>query len=639
MLFYLLTLWAYTRYVETGAASRSQKSEVPSDVSDLRPLTSGFYRLALLFFVLALMSKPMAVTLPFVLLLLDYWPMQRVLGFRFQVSGVGADSSDRIARTSPAALVAEKLPFFALTLATCVITMVGRSKAQLIAPENVIPWGLRLANVPVSYAQYVWKLFWPVDLCVLYPMPSHWKAWQVGGALALLLLITLIALFKARSAPYLIVGWSFFLGTLVPTLGLVQVGNASIADRFTYLPCVGLFVAVLWLMTDVSRHWRSRGVVLGALAILGLLACGALTWLQVQTWRNSGTLWRQCLKVYPENAIAHYNLGHFLQHSGKATEAITEYREVLRVKPNHLDAHLNLGVVYVALGQIPEATNWFAKALQIKPDYANAHLNMGLELYKLKDFRGATNHMEQVLRVNPNSISAHGICALALLELSDVVGAMNHATAAAQLAPNDYGVFTVLGRAYSASGQSEEAMANFAEALRLNPNYAEARRHLGVEWLKRGELEMALTELRQAVRLDPDSAEAHQELGMALAGSRATGEAIAEYREALKRDPNLLAALNNLAWILATHPDDQLRDGKAAVKSAERACVLTADQQPMFIGTLAAAYAEAGQFDKAVATAQKASEVALALGQTNLSELNQKLLRQYRERQPYRDGN
>ena len=644
-LFFLLSLWYYAGYVGEAKVA-SSKFRVD-------------YAVSLMFFALALMSKPMAVTLPFVLVLLDYWPLRRfsILGF----AAAGSNPADEDGRVTPCApglgafadgvhgetrptltlrqVIWEKLPFFGLTLAACAITMIGREKGTDILTGEKFSWGLRLASVPVSYVSYLGKLIWPTDLSVLYLMPAHWEVWQVVGSLALLLAISVVVLRFARSAPYLLVGWLIYLGTLVPTIGLVQVGFHSIADRFTYLPFIGLFVALIWAVVDVSRKWPGRQAVLGALAGLVLLACAVLTWFQVQSWRDSGTLWRQCLAVNPDNAIARYNLGHFLQESGQPDEAMTQYREALRLKPNHLDANMNLGVLYVAAGQVAEATNWFARALQIKPDYDKAHLNMGLELFKLKDYRGATNHMMQVLRVNADNASAQGVCALALLELGDAPAALNHATAAARLVPNDFVVLTALGRAHGALGQSDAAVASFAEALRLNPADPEAHRYLGVEMMKRGDFAAAVARLREAVQLAPASAGARFELAVALAGTGATADAIAAYRESLKLDPDLPGALNNLAWILATHRDDKLRNGAEAVSLAGRACELTSHQQPVFIGTLAAAYAEAGQFAQAEAAAQQACAVALSTGQTNVWAVNQKLLRQYQDRKPYREAN
>jgi len=618
--FGLLSLWAYARY--TGESKvRSLKSKV-------------FYRLALVLFAFGLMTKPMVVTLPFVLLLLDYWPLRRVSSFKLQVS---SSSILNPQRSGLSRLILEKLPFFGLALVSCAITFIGVKTAHNILSTEVVPWGFRLANVPVSYVRYLGKMVWPVDLAVFYPMPSHWEAWQVVGAVLLLLLISLLVVVWARSAPYLIFGWLMFLGTLVPTLGLVPVGYQSIADRYTYFPSIGLFVAVVWAVADFSVRWRFRTAFLAGATALALLVCGSVTWFQVRHWRNSITLWTHCLAATRGNATAHYQLGHALQHSGQANEAMKQYREALRIKPDHLDANLNLGVALVETNQLQEATNYFGKALRIEPDYAKAHINMGNALYKLKDFSGATNHYAQALQTNPDNGNTHHVYALALLDLGDFTGAITHASEAMRLDPKDFWAFTFKGRALSALGKSDEALDSYFAALNLNYGCADAHYHLGLEWMKRGRLDEAVSSFGEVLRINPASAGAHFQLAVTLTKRRKTKEALAHYREALRLAPDSPATLNNLAWILATHPDADVRHGAEAVQLAERACERTGYQQTIFIGTLAAAYAEGGQFEKAVETAQRACDLASSLGQTNLFERNQELLRQFKNGKPWRE--
>jgi tetratricopeptide (TPR) repeat protein len=293
------------------------------------------------------------------------------------------------------------------------------------------------------------------------------------------------------------------------------------------------------------------------------------------------------------------------------------YGEVLRLRSEHLDAdrnpgvewatidaNLNMGVAFVMLGRLEEATNYFARALRLKPDYAKAHESLGMALVELGDFAGAETHCREAVRLDPNRVRP----------------------------------YYALARALSGQGKSDEALGFYAEALRRSPREPKIHFYLGSEWLKRGSFDQAIASLEEAVRLTPAWAEARALLERATK-DRATSEAIASYREALRLNPDSPESLNDLAWILATHSEAQFRDGAEAVHFAQRACERTAWKQTMLVGTLAAAYAEAGQFDKAVATAQKACELAGSLGQTNLLERNQQLLRLYQNRQPCREAN
>jgi len=617
--FFMLTLWTYTRYAQGvtsdqpspcfGSAGkwRVTRTTANANAPDSSPVTrhpSLFYWLALVFFALGLMSKPMLVTLPFVLLLLDYWPLRRMS--RDEGRGTSAAVVPALGSrlsTLDSALLFEKLPFFGLAAVSCAVTYLGMQGGQHLRSAEQTPWGLRLANVPVSYARYLGKLVWPVDLAALYPMPAHWGFWPVGGSVVLLLLMTLFVAGRARSAPWLLTGWLMFLGTLVPVIGIVPNGFQSIADRYTYIPSIGLFVAGVWAVAEFSARWKFRAFLLPGAAGLALLVCGSLTWLQAGYWRNSLTLWTHCVAVTRDNILARVSLGNALQQAGQINEAMEQYREVLRLDPNQEHANLDLGVALAMTGQLQEAANCFARALRNRPDWSGTHLNLGRALFELGDFSGALTHYAEAVRLDSNAVVA----------------------------------FTSLAGDLSARGKSDEAVRYYLEALRFNPADAEAHYHLGLEWLQRGRMDEAMASLREAVRLEPDLADAHFQLATTLVNRRAISEAISQYHETLRLNPESLLALNNLAWILATHPEAQFRNGPEAVQLAERACELTSYQQTVFVGTLAAACAEAGRFDDAVATAQKACALASAAGEQDLLEKNQKLLVLYQAHQPYRE--
>jgi Flp pilus assembly protein TadD len=542
-LFFLLTLWAYTRHVEhtrgRGVTSRNKERGPESEEPKVNrgPLSSaklfnspGFwYWVTLGMFALGLMSKPMVLTLPFVLFLLDYWPLAR-----FQLTTESLKSKAIIP------LVAEKTPFFVLTAFSCAISYWGVKAGGSIVSAQQVSWGLRLANVPVSYARYLGKMIWPTDLVALYPMPSHWAGWQVGGAVAVLALISLFVAYRARSAPYLIVGWLFFLGILVPIIGIVQAGFQSIADRYTYIPSIGIFIAVVWAaaewgsarsrpagelpgstfdvyspspaqaqataalpapehgrdafhrvpfssgeVTDAVEHVPtkpSRVTLLTGAAVVVLLLCGYVTWVQTGYWRNSFTLWSHCLAVCPDNVVARYNLGYVLQHSGKTSEAIEQYQAALRLKPDHPDANLNLGIALIGSRRAQEATNYLAAAVRIKPDYARARGALGLALYELGDYTGAVTHCAEAIRLDPDT----------------------------------FGPYVDMGRALSAQGKSDEALRYYAEGLRLSPGLALTHYYLGLEWMKRSAFEQAEASFGEAVRLAPGWAEARAQQQHAL---------------------------------------------------------------------------------------------------------------------------
>jgi Tfp pilus assembly protein PilF len=509
--FFLLTLWAYCLYAECGNKNPAPRSpDHGSRITDHASHRSSprfWYWTAVVMFACGLMCKPMLVTLPFVLLLLDYWPLGRMENGECRMQNQASRFTFHVSRPTSLALLVEKLPFFALAIASCAITYLGVKAAGNIISAEKVPWGLRLANVPVSYVRYIGKMIWPRDLIPFYPMPSHWAAWQVGGAVLVLVLISLFVALRARSAPYLIVGWLLFLGILFPTIGIVQAGFQSIADRYNYIPSIGIFIAVVWAVAEWNsgagvspvqtsvlpaasgpRAGRALGrraarpTLLAGVAAVVLLLCGYLTWVQTGYWRNSLALWTHCLAVCPDNLIAHYNLGYVLQHSNRTSEAMEQYRAVLRLKPDHLDANLNLGIALIGSRRVQEATNHLGAALRVKPDYAQAQGAMGLALLELGDYTGAVTHCGEAIRLDPDA----------------------------------FGPYVDMGQALSAQGESDDALRFYAEGLRLSPALAQTHYYLGLEWMKRGMFDQAAASFGEAVRLAPAWAEARAQHERAL---------------------------------------------------------------------------------------------------------------------------
>jgi tetratricopeptide (TPR) repeat protein len=621
--FFLLCIWFYVSFVKAAETRPGQ--------------TRRHFRLALLFFALALMSKAMVVTLPFVLLLLDYWPLGRAPAPASRVPGGEGNAAKLSTRGASLAtlwnLICEKRLFFGLSFASCLITYLGMKAHQNVFSSGQVTWSFRLANTAVSYARYLAKLIWPSGLCAYYPSPGHWPFWQVAGAVLVLVLISVVAIGRMRSAPYLIWGWLLFLGTLLPVIGIVAMSHQSIADRYTYIPSIGVFVAGVWAVADLSRRWNWRPALGWATVAVVLALYGWVAWGQTGYWRNGITIWTRCLAVTPPNAVAHFGLGVALMDSGRMDEATAQYRQVLSLQPDHPEANMNLGVLCLHRGRFEEATNYFARTLQVLPQYGKAHRNMGNALHELKCFTEASNHYAQALLIDPNDPLTHRHYARTLVALGDFTGALAHSQQAIRFNTNDSLAYIMEGEALTGLGRSDEALNCYVTALTFDSANAQAHYDLGLEWLKRNNFDQALEEFNEVLRLDQDLDGARSEVALARQGKARA--AVGQCRRALRLNPDAPAALNNLAWILATCPEADLRNGPEAVPLAERACQATAFQQPTLIGTLAAAYAEAGRFDEAVQTAQKASDVALSLGQTNLSNRNQELRQQYQRRQAY----
>jgi tetratricopeptide (TPR) repeat protein len=525
-LFWLLTMWAYLRYAEKSVGSNqlsvtSDQSSVISNQSNASRITdhatpitdhrspitdhrspitdhrSLFYLLALCFFALGLMCKPALVTLPFVLLLLDYWPLRRL-----QLSTLNLQLST-IWR-----LVWEKVPLLALAAVSSYMTVAAHRELHSLSSSAAgMDW--RMANAVVSYARYLGKAFWPEHLAVFYPYPSAWPEETVDASGLLLLALSGLVVWRARVAPGLVTGWLWFLGVLVPMIGIIQAGEQAMADRFAYLPLIGLFVMVVWGAADLAgrRPWAVSALKWAAALALG--ACALATSRQLPHWQNTVTLFEHALAVTPDNASAHLVLGIGLHSQGSNERAMAEYRT----------------------------------AATLNPSANSVYYNMGLLLQAQHKWQEAADQYEYFIRLNSES------------------------------PPNSYRLLYC----------------------------------------------------------------AHFNLMDVLLHLDRSHEAVAHLREAVRIYPDEVVALNNLAWVLASSNDPEIRNGPEAVRLAEHACKLTQYQVTLFVGTLAAAYAEAGQFVEAVVTAQKACALASKAKDQALLKKNQELLELYRARKPYHE--
>ena len=459
--FFMLTLLAYLYYV--------------------RLPRTGRYLMVVFVFACGLMSKPMLVTLPFVLLLLDYWPLDRIRG---QVSK----------------RVLEKIPLIALSAVSSIATLVAQKGAVGYTEE--LPVLERFNNAVLSYVLYIWQMLWPVNLAVFYPHPENrLPLWQISSSFLLLICVTAVAIALRKKRPYLITGWLWYLGTLVPVIGLVQVGWQGRADRYTYLPQIGLYIAVTWALTDLTISWRHRRTILSAAALLtiGLLSWGA--WVQTSYWRDSETLFKHALAVTTNNDVAENNLG----------------------------------IVFLQKGQLDEAISLLKSAVDLRPDNSPAHENL-------------------------------------------------------------------------------------AKAL-----------------LQKGQVADALVHYRKLLELQPDNMEVHNIVGTVLVQQGQIREGVEEWQKVLEIQPDNGNALNNLGWVLATAPEDSLRDGSRAVQLAQQAVRISGGRIPIVFRTLAAAYAENQQFPQAIETAQQGLELANKQGNFALAAELQGSIALYQENRPLRD--
>jgi len=471
--FGLLSLIAYVRYAEAPSVRR--------------------YAWTAITLALGLLAKPMLVTWPFVMLLLDYWPLGRFQ--RSEVKGQptrrslggGGWSVVRLpagALAKAGGLVVEKLPLFALVAASAIITFVAQSHGGAVRTFTDAPVALRLSNALVSYAKYVLRAFWPNDLAVFYPFPGTGiPAWQIIGAALLLIGIIAFCLFQRKVRPYLIVGWLWFLGTLVPVIGLVQVGGQTMADRYFYIPSIGLFIALVFGLADIAERRRVAPWVSAAIADVVLLVLATLTNAQIHRWSDSFTLFEHALAVTPPNAAVERSLGYALHRSGRLDEAAAHFEKALQLTPDDHMSLLYMGVCRFYQGRVPEAMEYAQAAIRLQPDAAKAHDLLGMSLAMQNRNEAALDEMRRAVK----------------------------------LAPDDAEIRNDLGAALVRLGRIPEAIDQFHEALRLNPNHAPAHANMGAVLLASGKAQESIPEFEAALRLDPKSKAAADGLRQAQA--------------------------------------------------------------------------------------------------------------------------
>ena len=543
----LLTVWAYVSYAESPSVRK--------------------YIVVAVLFALGLMAKPMLVTLPIVLLMLDYWPLRR-LSFEHRKGGA-----------TLAQLAMEKAPLLGLSAASSVITFFAQRSIGAVVQLVKFPLELRIENAVVSYGAYLWKMVWPSGLAAYYPYPAKGiPAVLVFASAAVLILISLAVWRNAKPRPYLAVGWLWYLITLIPVIGIVQVGEQSMADRYTYIPLMGISVAVTWLVVEKVRRPFLLSPILGV-AVLAVL--GVCTWKQVQYWKSDYVLFERAAVATRDNKLAENNFGVQLEAQGKLDEAILHYRKALRIDPRYSDARLDLGNALLSQGKTREAVreysrvlkdepgnqkasiglaaalakqgrgdvaaSGFSKVLETDPNNADAHYNLGLMLAREGKLDEAIQHFTKAVEINPNYAKAHNNLGAALGQQGRFDEAIPHYMDALKIDPRSPEAHCNLGVALANKGQMDEAQQHLVEAVALKPNYAEAHNVLGAVLASKGNVSEAMQHFAMAVKLNPAIAEAHYNLGFGLAGQSKSEEAMKEYREAIRLKPDYGVAHTNLA--------------------------------------------------------------------------------------------
>lgn len=458
-LFWMLTMLSYISY-----------SKQPS-----------FYRYitTISLFVLGLMAKPVLVTLPFVFLLLDYWPLQR-LRFGQNKTIKSGVSVSVFQKSSVFRLILEKIPFLVFSAGSIYISSLAFQHNQLIISTESVPMKLRMANALVSYMGYIKKMIQPDNLAIFYPYPDTLPLWQVVGAGLILIGISIFVLWMLKSKPYLAIGWFWYIGTLVPVIGFAQAGLwPAMADRYAYVPLIGLFILISWGAKDIALTLRYQKILPAVIAGI-LLIFSITTWQQVRYWSSSVALFEHALDVTGvKNYIAHYKLGDALAEESRNAEAISHYYKALRTKSKYWPGiYLNLGVALISVDKINESMDSFSKALQIKPDFAEAHNNMGVAMEKQGNFSEAARHYREALRIKYDYAEAHNNLGVVLAKQGNFSEAIKHYLKALQTSSKYESAHNNLGNALAHQENYQDAIYHYKEALRINPNYIKASYNL-----------------------------------------------------------------------------------------------------------------------------------------------------------------
>jgi tetratricopeptide (TPR) repeat protein len=606
--FGLLTLWAYARYVEAPGWQR--------------------YVLLIAAFLACLLSKPMLFTLPLVLLLLDYWPLRR------------SKSSGRSLRSRLGLLVLEKVPLFLMAAAVAILTVVMRRNFGADVSLGVVSLSARLANAFAAYGWYLAHTIVPRDLCAFYPHPQDdWSASAVGAGVAVLIILTGLSAWQARRRPWLFVGWLWFVLTLLPVIGLMQGGMQAWADRFCYWPHIGLFVAAVWALAELTERLHLPARLSGAVAALALGGLAAATWIQVGYWRDTPTLWERVLAVTADHRVAHPNLGVYYLEKGQYDLAEAHLTEGLRFHPDGVDIHNALGMALLMLGREAEAAEHFRRALELVPSMSDAWCHLGLAWTRQGRSSEAIGCYRMALESDPGAADILAMLGQALWADGQRAEAIATLQAALDADPRQAHAWYGLGVAYLAQGRTDEAIEALTRALRFKPELVAAYSELAVALGRAGRWTDAVMSQATALRMQEDweqhlakmggrvstpggipprvSYECRLAYALACCGDRLG--AAETYGVATGHAPRWPEQFAARAWTLATDSEAGRRDPQTAYELASQAVDGAGDPSASLLDALAVAEAARGNFAEATATARRALDKAMAAGDSTLA--------------------
>ena len=536
------------------------------------------YSLVISFFILGLLSKPMLVTLPFVLLLLDYWPLRR---FHFQKEAEGSRQNFfNIKHIN----IIEKIPLFVIAAASSIMTFFAQKAGAVMVSLAFIPIETRVANAITSYVSYIVRLFVPLNLSCIYPHPLVISWEKLLLSVTLLMIISAFAIKNIKKAPYFIVGWLWFLGTLVPVIGLVQVGMQSMADRYMYIPSIGLLLIISWGASEIIQKKKAAKKVSETVAIIGIILMVIISWKQIAYWENSEKLFKRALQVTDNNYIAHHKLGAYFSTQGREENAIKNYLKSIQIDPGFHDSYFNLGLLYYHQGEMEKAVSNLLKAAAIKPDYADTYSILGAAFFQKKDYEKAEENYLKEVKIAPDRIDANFNVGAVYLCLDKIDEAIAFFKKTIDLRPDFVNGYHYLGLSFDKKGQGEKALEyyqialgikpdsmkirflvakkmmeqkKFAKAadqyssiLRLNPNNANAMHKKGVALSKLGDIDNAIKYYSKAIKLEPKFAEAYFDLGSALYIKGDVNGAISCFEQTLRIRPGFSKAKKRLEYVL-----------------------------------------------------------------------------------------
>ncbi len=584
-LFWILTMAAYVRYAERPSVRR--------------------YVPVLLALGLGLMAKPMLVTLPFVLLLLDYWPLQRLQWYRRgQVEDLQEGESGRATyqRASARCLIIEKIPLLVLAVASSTIT----SRVQRIsgAAPGTEDWSVisRISNALVSYIAYIGKMIYPSNLAILYPL-KRLPLWQPICALVILVLLSAGVIYWGRRRRYLAVGWLWYLGTLVPVIGFVQVGTQAMADRYTYLPLVGIFIMIAWGVGELTAKWRYKRVGLGVTAGVVLATLVICTRVQVRHWQNNLSLFGRALEVTENNYVMHSNYGGALFEEGRFDEALAHFNEALRISPKYADARRNAGIVLLRQGKVDEAIAAFAEVLSYRGDWPITHNYLGLAQAQKGEFDLAVKNYNAALQLKPDYVEAIKNLGIVLKEQGKTDEAVNKWKTGLEIEPDNPDIHYNMGLVMSEQYKYDAAVDHFKITLAARPHWAEAHHNIGAVYYLQGKLDLAVQHCFEAIRLNPDYYDAHQNIGLIMAKQGKLDEAIRHLNKALEAEQPRPEVYYNLGGVY-------YRQGK--LRLAAEQCAEALRLRPDYLTarvTLAGILVELGETRSAVEHYHKALQL------------------------------